>query len=68
VVAAGLVAAAEQEVAVGEGQLREAAILMVDIRGFTRLAAVIKPDECQKRTGRVIKGVEKPMDLVVLSE
>ena len=39
------ITAAEQEVAVGEGQLREAAILMVDIRGFTRLAAVIKPDE-----------------------
>ena len=39
------ITAAEQEVAVGEGQLREAAILMVDIRGFTRLASVIKPDE-----------------------
>jgi adenylate cyclase len=39
------ITAAEQEVAVGEGQLREAAILMVDIRGFTRLTAVIEPDE-----------------------
>jgi adenylate cyclase len=36
---------AEQEISVGKGQLREAAILMVDIRGFTRLASVIKPDE-----------------------
>jgi len=36
---------AEQEVAVGEGQMRDAAILMVDIRGFTRLASVIKPDD-----------------------
>ena len=35
----------QQEVAVGEGQLRDAAILMVDIRGFTRLASIIKPDD-----------------------
>ncbi len=39
------ITASDQEVAVGEGQMRNAAILMVDIRGFTRLAAVIKPDE-----------------------
>jgi adenylate cyclase len=39
------ITASEQKVAVGEGQLKEAAILMTDIRGFTRLAAVIKPDE-----------------------
>ncbi len=38
------ITAAEQEISVGKGQLREAAILMVDIRGFTRLASVIKPD------------------------
>jgi adenylate cyclase len=36
---------AEQEVTAGIGQARNAAILMVDIRGFTRLAAVIKPDD-----------------------
>ena len=36
---------AEQEVMVGKGQMRHAAILMVDIRGFTRLASVISPDE-----------------------
>jgi adenylate cyclase len=39
------ITASEQEVAVGEGQLRDAAILMVDIRGFTRLASIIKPDD-----------------------
>lgn len=39
------ITASEQEVAVGEGKLRDAAILMVDIRGFTRLASIIKPDD-----------------------
>jgi adenylate cyclase len=37
--------AAEQEITVGKGQHRHAAILMVDIRGFTRLTSVIKPDD-----------------------
>ena len=37
--------AAEQEVTVGKGQHRTAAILMVDIRGFTQLTSVIKPDD-----------------------
>jgi adenylate cyclase len=37
--------AAEQEVTVGKRQHRNAAILMVDIRGFTRLTSVIKPDD-----------------------
>lgn len=36
---------AEQEVAAGTGQVRDAAILMVDIRGFTRLSTAIKPDD-----------------------
>jgi class 3 adenylate cyclase len=36
---------AEQEVTAGKGQVRDAAILMVDIRGFTRLSSMIKPDE-----------------------
>ena len=36
---------AEQEITAGKGQNREAAILMVDIRGFTRLSAEIKPDD-----------------------
>ena len=36
---------AEQEVTAGTGQARDAAILMVDIRGFTRLSGIIKPDE-----------------------
>ena len=36
---------AEQEVMVGKGQMRDAAILMVDIRGFTRLASLISPDD-----------------------
>jgi adenylate cyclase len=36
---------AEQEVRVGTGQVRDAAILMVDIRGFTRLATTIAPDD-----------------------
>ncbi len=39
------ITASEQEISVGKGQLRDAAILMVDIRGFTRLASVIKPDD-----------------------
>ena len=39
------ITSAEQEVTAGIGQARNAAILMVDIRGFTRLAAVIKPDD-----------------------
>jgi adenylate cyclase len=36
---------AEQEVTTGTGQARNAAILMVDIRGFTQLATTVKPDE-----------------------
>jgi len=36
---------AEQEVAVGSGELREAAILNLDLRGFTRFAKTRKPDE-----------------------
>jgi adenylate cyclase len=36
---------AEQEITAGKGQNREAAILMLDIRGFTRLSAEIKPDD-----------------------
>ncbi len=36
---------AERQVAAGEGELREAAILMLDIRGFTRYAATIPPGE-----------------------
>jgi adenylate cyclase len=36
---------AEQEIMTGRGQMRNAAILMVDIRGFTRLSAVVKPDD-----------------------
>lgn len=36
---------AEEEVRAGTGQKRDAAILMVDIRGFTRLATTVVPDE-----------------------
>ena len=36
---------AEQEVTTGTGQARDAAILMVDIRGFTRMSSIIKPDD-----------------------
>ena len=36
---------AEQEVTAGTGQARDAAILMVDIRGFTRLSSIVKPDD-----------------------
>lgn len=39
------ITASEHEISVGKGQLRETAILMVDIRGFTRLASVIQPDD-----------------------
>jgi adenylate cyclase len=54
---------AEQEVTAGRGQAREAAILMVDIRGFTRLSAIVKPDdlvcllaEYQSRIVPIIQG------------
>jgi adenylate cyclase len=36
---------AEQEVAVGSGELREAAILNLDLRGFTRFAKTRNPDQ-----------------------
>ncbi len=36
---------AAQEITAGTGQARDAAILMVDIRGFTRLSAIVKPDD-----------------------
>jgi adenylate cyclase len=36
---------AEQEVTAGTGKARDAAILMVDIRGFTPLATMVKPDD-----------------------
>ncbi len=36
---------AKQEVAVGSGELREAAILNLDLRGFTRFAKTRSPDE-----------------------
>ena len=36
---------AEKEITIGKGQVREAAILMVDIRGFTRLSSQIRPDD-----------------------
>ena len=36
---------AEQEVAVGSGELRDAAILNLDLRGFTRFAKMRDPDE-----------------------
>jgi adenylate cyclase len=39
------ITASEREVSVGTGRLRKAAILMVDIRGFTRLASATQPDE-----------------------
>ena len=42
------ITAAEQEVKAGQGQARNAAILMTDIRGFTRMAALIEPDELMK--------------------
>jgi adenylate cyclase len=42
------ITAAEQEVKAGQGQSRNAAILMTDIRGFTRMAALIEPDELMK--------------------
>jgi adenylate cyclase len=36
---------AEQEVTAGTGKARDAAILMVDIRGFTHLTTTVKPDD-----------------------
>ena len=39
------ITSAEQAVAVGQGQVREAAILNTDIRGFTGIAAQIEPNE-----------------------
>ena len=42
------IAAAEQRISAGQGQSRSAAILMTDIRGFTRMAAYLQPDELMK--------------------
>ena len=39
------ITSAEQVVAVGQGQVREAAILNTDIRGFTAIAARVEPNE-----------------------
>jgi adenylate cyclase len=39
------ITSAEQAVTVGQGQVRKAAILNTDIRGFTGIAAQIAPDE-----------------------
>jgi len=54
---------AEQEVTAGTGKARDAAILMVDIRGFTRLSSIVKPDdlvcllaEYQSRMVPIIQG------------
>jgi adenylate cyclase len=38
------ITAAEQEVSAGQGQAREAAILFLDIRGFTVFANTVEPD------------------------
>jgi len=38
------ITASEQEVSAGEGQVREAAILFTDIRGFTVFAKTVDPD------------------------
>lgn len=35
---------AEQQIRAGQGEARDAAILMVDLRGFTRLATTLAPD------------------------
>jgi adenylate cyclase len=42
---AARITAAERQVMAGEGELREAAILTIDIRGFTRLAERLPPNE-----------------------
>ncbi len=39
---------AEMSVKAGEGELRDAAILTVDLRGFTRLSTELAPDEVMK--------------------
>ena len=39
------ITSAEQVAAVGQGQMRDAAILMTDIRGFTAIASQTEPDE-----------------------
>jgi adenylate cyclase len=60
---------AEQEIAIGRGQARDVAILMVDIRGFTRLSTIIKPDdlvcllaEYQSRIVPIIQGYGGTID------
>ncbi|MGD8883597.1 MAG: adenylate/guanylate cyclase domain-containing protein [Desulfobacterales bacterium] len=42
---ASQITTAEQAITAGSGKTRDAAILMVDIRGFTRLSSIIKPDD-----------------------
>ena len=39
------ITAAEEQIRAGQGQVRDAAILNTDIRGFTRIASAIEPDE-----------------------
>ena len=39
------ITAAEHEIHVGQGEAREAAILMCDIRGFTSFSTTVSPDE-----------------------
>jgi adenylate cyclase len=41
----------EMPIAPGQGMLREAAILFVDLRGFTRLSATMPPDEVMRLLG-----------------
>jgi adenylate cyclase len=60
---------AEQEITTGTGQARDAAILMVDIRGFTRLSSIVKPDdlvcllaEYQSRMVPIIQGYGGTID------
>ncbi len=66
---AAKITGAEQQITAGQGELRQAAILSVDLRGFTRLAMELPPDdviglltEYQSRVVPAIHGCEGSID------
>lgn len=51
------ITSAEHAIAAGQGETRQAAVLMIDIRGFTSFAATIPPDDVI----RLLAGYQKHM-------
>jgi len=61
---ASAITGAERSLAAGEGEARDAAVLMVDIRGFTRFAATIPPHDVM----RLLAGYQAKMVPVIRAE